>query len=99
MRELRWGRFVSAEQTLAWIHWQGPYSTSVAVLDSQRCTLHSVTDSQVIAADAVLQIAPGVSLRSGRIGSTILPGASGLRKLFPEPYSTFTSRSPLAPEF
>ena len=47
MRQLRWGRFVSPEDSLAWIDWQGPYSTSFAVHKENRCDTLSVSDSEV----------------------------------------------------
>jgi hypothetical protein len=53
------------------------------VLDSREAELRSVTRERVVAGDVVLDIAPRVSLRSGRLGSTILPGAPGLQRLFP----------------
>jgi hypothetical protein len=83
LRELRWGRFVATDHTLAWVDWIGTYSCSVAVLDNREAALRSVTHERVVTGDGVLDIAQGVSLRAGRLGSTILPGASGLRKLFP----------------
>lgn len=83
LRELRWGRFVAEHHSLTWVDWRGSYSCSVAVVDSRESELRSVTHARVVAGDAVLDIAPAVSLRAGRLGSTILPGASGLRKLFP----------------
>ena len=83
LRELRWGRFVSEEHSLSWVDWRGSYSCSVAVLDGREADLRSVTRQRVVAGDVVLDIAPGVSLRSGRLGSTILPGAPGLQRLFP----------------
>jgi len=83
LRELRWGRFVAENQSLAWVDWRGTHSSSVAVVDGREAALRSVTHERVVAGDAVLDIAPGISLRAGRLGSTILPGASGLRKLFP----------------
>lgn len=83
LRELRWGRFVAENHSLTWVDWRGTHSNSVAVVDSRETALRSVTQERVVAGDAVLDIARGVSLRAGRLGSTILPGASGLRKLFP----------------
>jgi hypothetical protein len=83
LQELRWGRFVAPDHTLAWVDWKGTYSTSFALLDTRLTTLSSASDREVIADDAVLQMASGSSLRSGRLGATILPGALGLRRLFP----------------
>jgi hypothetical protein len=83
LKELRWGRFVSADHTLVWIDWQGPYLKRLVILDSVECPLDRVSDSEVLAGPATLRIEPGRSLRNGRLRSTILPGASALRRLLP----------------
>jgi hypothetical protein len=83
LRRLRWGRFVSAQDTLAWIDWTGPYSTSIAVHNGHTCEPHSISDAEISLEDATLHIDELFPLRSGRLGSTILPGAPMLRGLLP----------------
>ena len=83
MRQLRWGRFVSQQDSLAWVDWQGPYSTSFAVSNSLPCETLSVTDSEVVLRDVSLRMEESLPLRAGRLGSTILPGAPALAKLLP----------------
>jgi len=83
MQTLRWGRFASPDHSLAWVDWQGSFGTSFAVLDGKECKPLAVSESKVTVPDAELQIEPGLSLRSGRLGATVLPGASRLAKLFP----------------
>jgi hypothetical protein len=83
LRRLRWGRFVSPQDSLVWIDWQGPYSTSLAVHNGRKSEPLSVSDSTVTLSDAALHIDEFRSLRSGRLGSTILPGAPMLRRLLP----------------
>jgi hypothetical protein len=83
MRQLRWGRFVSPEDSLAWIDWQGSYSTSFAVHNGDRCEILSVSDSEVSMRDATLRMEESSSLRSGRLGDTILPGVPALGRLLP----------------
>ena len=83
MRELRWGRFVSPRHSLAWIHWQGPYSTSFALHNGRRCELVSVSESELALPHATLRMEESLPLRSGRVGSTILPATPALRKLLP----------------
>ena len=87
MQQLRWGRFVSPEDSLAWIDWQGPYSTSFAVHNGERCEILSVSDSEVAMAGATLRMEESFSLRSGRLGDTILPGAPALGKMLPRSLS------------
>lgn len=83
MRWLRWGRFVSPQDSLAWVDWQGSHNTSFAVLNGREDRPVAVSQSAVTLQCATLRIDPGLPLRSGRLGSTVLPGASGLAKLFP----------------
>jgi len=83
MQTLRWGRFASSEHSLAWVDWQGPFNTSFAVLDGKECKPLMVSESRVTVPGADLRIEPGLSLRSGRLGATILPGAFRLADLFP----------------
>jgi len=83
MRQLRWGRFVSPQDSLAWVEWKGSFNTSFAILNGEECEPQTVSESEVIAPNATLGIEPGLPLRSGRLRSTILPGAPALGKLFP----------------
>ena len=83
MRQLRWGRFVSQENSLAWIDWRGSYSTSFAVLNGRQYELLAASDAEVVLNDAILRMDESISLRSGRLGSTILPGLPKLAEMFP----------------
>ena len=83
LRQLRWGRFVSPQDSLAWIDWQGPYSTSISVHNGRKGEPFSISDSTIAVSGATLHIDELRPLRSGRLGSTILPGAPMLRKLLP----------------
>lgn len=83
MRQLRWGRFVSPEDSLAWIDWQGAYSTSFAVRNGVRCETLSVSDSEVALRGASLRMEESFPLRTGRVGDTILPGAPALGRMLP----------------
>jgi len=83
MRQLRWGRFVSSQDSLAWVDWQGAYTTSFAFLNGMEHRPLAVSESEVALPGAILRIEEGLSLRSGRLGSTILPGALALKKLLP----------------
>ena len=83
MRQLRWGRFVSAQHALTWIDWQGPYSTSVAVLDGRHCRLTAASESEIVLPNVRLCLDQSVPLRSGSVDSTILPVAPALRRLLP----------------
>jgi hypothetical protein len=83
MRQLRWGRFVSEEESLAWVDWQGEYSMSFAMHNGRDCETLEVSDSEVAIPGATLRMEESFSLRAGRLGSTVLPGAPALGKLLP----------------
>jgi len=83
MRQLRWGRFISPQDSLAWVDWQGDYSTSFAVHNGRACETLSVSDAEVVIPAATLRMAESFSLRGGRLGSTILPDAPALGRLLP----------------
>jgi len=83
MRELRWGRFVSATDHLIWIDWQGPYSTSLAIHNGSKRTLTAVTETEVALEGVTLLMSDSLPLRAGRLGATVLPGVPTLRKLLP----------------
>ena len=83
MRQLRWGRFVSPEESLAWVDWQGEYSTSFALHNGHACETLSVSDVEVALHGATLHMEESFPLRAGRLGSTVLPGAPAFGKLLP----------------
>jgi hypothetical protein len=83
MRQLRWGRFVSSEDSLAWVDWQGAHNASFAIMNGEEYKPLTVSESEVALPGATLRIEAGLPLRSGRLGSTILPGSSRLKKLLP----------------
>jgi len=83
MRQLRWGRFVSPDDCLAWVDWQGEYCTSFAIHNGRACETLSVSDAEVVLPGATLRMEESFPLRDGRLGSTVLPGAPALGKLLP----------------
>ena len=84
MRQLRWGRFVSPQDSLAWVDWQGEYATSFAVHNGRACETLAVSDAEVVIPAATLRMEQSFSLRGGRLGSTILPDAPALGRLLPQ---------------
>ncbi|MDR3740928.1 MAG: hypothetical protein P4L40_18075 [Terracidiphilus sp.] len=83
MKQLRWGRFVCAEHTLAWIDWQGTYNNSFAVLDGRQVALTSVNEEEVCVGGARLRMSESLPLRTGKLGDTVLPAAPRLRRMLP----------------
>ncbi|MGB8262116.1 MAG: hypothetical protein WCE75_17290 [Terracidiphilus sp.] len=83
MRQLRWGRFVSPENSLAWVDWQGGHSTSFAVHNGRTVETLAVSDAEVAVPGATLTMEEPLPLRTGRLASTVLPGLSALGGLLP----------------
>jgi hypothetical protein len=83
MRELRWGRFVSAQDSLVWIDWRGPYSTSLAFHNERKLDLHSISETELAVSGATLHMSESIPIRIGRLAETILPGAPVLRRICP----------------
>lgn len=83
MRHLRWGRFVSPRDALAWIDWQGSYSLTLVVHNGAHLRDPSITDDAVSCSGVTLRMQEPASIRAGRLVSTILPRAPALAKLFP----------------
>jgi hypothetical protein len=83
MRELRWGRFVSAQDSLIWIDWRGPYSTSFAVHNERMLDLHSISETELAISGATLHMTESIPIRIGRLADTVLPGAPALRRICP----------------
>lgn len=83
MQHLRWGRYVSPDDSLVWVDWQGTYSTSFAFHNGQEYRPESISDSRMVLPDGALNMTDSLPLRSGRLGDTLLPGAPQLKRLFP----------------
>ena len=83
LQRLRWGRFVSSDDALVWVDWQGSYNTAFALRDGKETSLLSVSEAEVSTSCGTLQIDSGFSLRSGPLESTILPDVPVLRKILP----------------
>jgi len=83
MRQLRWGRFVSREDSLAWIDWQGEHSMRFAVYNGRVWELLAISDTEASIPHVRLRMDESQPLRAGRFGSTILSRAPALRRLLP----------------
>lgn len=83
LEELRWGRFVSPEDSLVWVDWKGAYNTRFAMVNGAVRELLRATDGEVVTADARLRIDAGFTLRKGRLQRTILPDIPAVGKLLP----------------
>ena len=93
LRHLQWGRFVSdadastpetlTPDALTWIDWKGPYALSLAIHNGASYEGASVSTTEVAWDGGRLRIEEPLALRAGRLGSTVLPAAPALSKIFP----------------
>lgn len=88
LRHLQWGRFVSGRDTLtteavAWIEWKGPYAMSLVIHNGASHEGASIATTEVRWDGGKLRMEEPLALRAGRLGSTILPAAPALSRIFP----------------
>ena len=98
LRHLQWGRFVSDPDALSpgavtpdavtpdavtWIDWKGSYSLSLAVHNGASHEGASISTTEVAWGGGKLRMEEPLALRAGRLGSTVLPAAPALSRIFP----------------
>jgi hypothetical protein len=84
MNHLRWGRFLSEEDSLVWIDWQGPFATQLCIYNGIAYTSPRITDQEISFDRYSLALDCGLTLRSGLLADTVLPSAPLLRNLLPD---------------
>jgi len=92
LRHLQWGRFVSdldalTADAVTWIDWNGPYALNLAVHNGRSHEGASISNTEVVWGGGKLRMEEPLALRAGRLGSTVLPAAPALSRIFP--YSLF----------
>ncbi len=83
MCQLGRGHFVSAKDSLVWFDWQGEFSSRFALFNGVVCDPLSVSTAEIVLPAATLNMKEGLTLRTGSIGESILPGAPTIGKLLP----------------
>jgi len=71
--ELRWGRFLSSTDAIAWIDWRGPVSRSWLLTNGSVDEQPMISDGRVATRDGsvALQISDGQLLRTGRVTAIV----------------------------
>jgi hypothetical protein len=83
LRELHWGRFIAEAQSLVWIRWRGAAERAWC-FHRGRPVDATMPDPGALEWDGHrLQLAPGIRIRSGRLGDGALRRAGPLRWLLP----------------
>jgi hypothetical protein len=85
IRELRWGRFVNASDSLVWIHWRGSYNKQVVYHNGSAESVRLISDREIAWGEdgAVLSLDTVTTLREGTLGATALSVVPSLERLFP----------------
>ena len=83
IRELRWGRFIAARHSCVWIRWRGPPERSWCFHNSRAVDAAMPELHQLSWGGYRLRLAPGATLRSGRIADTAFKHNGLLRRLVP----------------
>lgn len=85
IRELRWGRFVNACDSLVWIDWRGSRSKQMVYENGSPVSARAIGDREIAWGDggAVLSLDTGTTLREGALGATALSVLPHPERLFP----------------
>jgi hypothetical protein len=83
--ELRWGRFLSAEDSIIWMDFKGPSPETIVFRNGTLCDGGSVSDEGIILNkdDVVLSFDEKKVLRDGALVSTALSGIPGIDHILP----------------
>lgn len=84
MSELRWGRFTSAQDSVAWVDWKGPFSNRFAIHNGELSVPEVVSDSHLALPALSLDMEEGFTLRDGELRTSVLRNAPALAKLLPQ---------------
>lgn len=83
LRELHWGRFIGEGQSCVWIRWRGPQERAWCFHNGAAVAAEFGAGSELCWPGHRLELAPGKTLRSGRVSDTVFKDAPALRRLLP----------------
>ena len=81
--ELRWGRFLSDEDSLVWINWRGAHSLNLIFHNGVQVENAVLSEHGLDTEDTCLDLGDNLVLREGELIQTALSSIPGIRKLFP----------------
>lgn len=84
--ELRWGRFLSEEDTIVWIYWRGDENIDLLFYQGNAVPNALITDDFISLNDGefLLKFSDTVVLRKGYLISTSLSAIPAIRDIFPK---------------
>lgn len=85
LRTLNWGRYLSPQDAVVWIDWNGTEQVQFIVHNGEEYQAGKITESLLVFADAgkSLNLDRGLILREGQLGDTVFSKISRLTKLLP----------------
>ena len=81
---LRWGRFLSENQSVVWIRWEGKAERNLIFHNGQKYTDGQIEDDEVRFGSFRLLLTEKCTLRNGSLITTVFRKFGWLKKLFPE---------------
>lgn len=84
IRELRWGRYASADHGIVWIDWRGVHPLRLVLHNEKEVNSLTIDDHRVQFDNTVLHLSESTVLRKGPLVNTALAVIPGIRNLFPE---------------
>lgn len=86
-KTLNWGRAHSENHYLTWIKWNGATKQNIVWFDGKRSNNLEITDDLIYNSNFQLKLGDNISLRQGKLVSTIFKPFTKIVQLFPK--STF----------
>lgn len=84
MNELRWGRFLTDQDSLVWIDWTGRTQKTLVLHNCSESAPAHATDNEVAADGGLkLSLVQQAVVRSGPIVSSVVPNIRGLKWMLP----------------
>ena len=85
LTELTWGRYLSQEDSIVWIDWQGGEQLRSVIHNGEEYGASSISDSEIVFAggEKRLLLDRGLVLRQGLLSDTLFPGISHLAAVMP----------------
>lgn len=80
---LRWGRWIGAASSLAWVRWDGAHPLTLVVKDGYATSPEVIDDDRVCAGGSALTLTSTRTLRDASIGDTLLSIIPGVRSWAP----------------
>jgi hypothetical protein len=72
LRNLFWGRFISASHSVVWIEWQGKHPLTVLICNGQRMSNVQICEKKIKCAEFVLNFEGEATIRRGSLGESFI---------------------------